>query len=243
LRINTHLHTKTQIDQKSDEIIMSSFETCPDLELFYFDFPGKAEAARLICHCAGLPLKDTRLGRDEFIAAKTSGKFAFGQVPCLFVTNGSKTSQICQSSTIARYLGKLSGHYPTDRELAAKVDMIVDEEADMFTALTCATYTERMGFGSLDEASVETIRNTIGKDIIPKHLGFLEKILESSKTGWFASTPEPTIADFILAPRLKWLQSGLDQIPTTIVDGFPCVTAFLNKFYAHAKIAEYYANK
>ena len=30
----------------------------------------KGEAARLLCHCAGIPLKDTRLARDEFTTMK-----------------------------------------------------------------------------------------------------------------------------------------------------------------------------
>ena len=48
---------------------MSTF-SIPQLELVYFDFPGKGEAARLLCHCAGIPFKDTRLSRDEFTAMK-----------------------------------------------------------------------------------------------------------------------------------------------------------------------------
>ena len=119
---------------------MSSF---PNLELFYFDIPGKGEAIRLHNAFAGLPLKDTRLTRDQFCAMKENGDLPYGQVPLLAVDN---KHYIAQSAAIMRYLGKLSGLYPSDPIKAALVDSIIDEENDLFAGLTCSRYRDRFGF-------------------------------------------------------------------------------------------------
>ena len=49
-------------------------------KLYYFDIPGKAEAARLACQYAGFPMEDVRLSKEEFLAMKEAGKLPFGQV-------------------------------------------------------------------------------------------------------------------------------------------------------------------
>lgn len=49
-------------------------------KLYYFDIPGKAEAARLACQYANFPIEDVRLSREEFLAMKEAGKLPFGQV-------------------------------------------------------------------------------------------------------------------------------------------------------------------
>jgi len=198
-----------------------------------------------LCYCEGIPLKDTRLTRDEFVSMKSSGKLKLGQVPALI----SDGTQICQSNAIMRYLGKLTGLYPADNIAAANVDMLLDEEIDMFMGLSCATYRERFGFGSLDDHTATKCREDVANEVLPRHLGFLEKILESyandggSVSGWLANTKGPSIVDFVYAPRLQWLKSGLNNIPTTIIDPYPRVMAFLERFYAHPKIAEYYASR
>lgn len=52
----------------------------PIPKLYYFDIPGKAEAARLACMYGDFPIEDIRLSRDEFLAMKEEGKLPFGQV-------------------------------------------------------------------------------------------------------------------------------------------------------------------
>lgn len=113
-------------------------KTFPKLKLFYFNIPGKGEAIRLACAYGGVPLDDFRMHSDDFHELKVSGKLAFGQVPALEV-NGE--SMLFQSAAIMRYIGKLAGLYPTDDDLyAAKIDMIVDQEVDLFTGLSVSRY-------------------------------------------------------------------------------------------------------
>jgi glutathione S-transferase len=76
-----------------------------ELELFYFDIPGRAEAIRMLCKHAGLDLKDTRLTREQFLEMRKSGVLPFNQLPCL-LTQGQ---YIAQSGAILRFIGKISG--------------------------------------------------------------------------------------------------------------------------------------
>ncbi|CAM9153105.1 unnamed protein product, partial [Ectocarpus fasciculatus] len=92
-------------------------------KLYYFDIPGKAEAARLACQYAGYPIEDVRLSREEFLAMKEAGRLPFGQVPVMDIGDGT---MIGQSAAIMRYLGKKTGLYPSDDVVAALVDSIID---------------------------------------------------------------------------------------------------------------------
>jgi glutathione S-transferase len=51
----------------------------------------------------------------------------------------------------------------------------------------------------------------------------------------------PSIADFILVPRLQWLASGAnDGISLTILDAFPHLKAVIAKLMALPAVIEYY---
>lgn len=75
---------------------------------------------------------------NEFHDLKVSGKLAFGQVPALSV---DEDTMLFQSAAIMRYVGKLAGLYPTNDDLyAAKIDMVVDQESDLFAGLSVSRY-------------------------------------------------------------------------------------------------------
>ncbi len=119
-------------------------KTHPKLKLYYFNIPGKGEPIRLACAYGGVELDDFRMHANEFHDLKVSGKLAFGQVPALSVNDDQ---MIFQSAAIMRYVGKLTGLYPTNDDLlAAKIDMIVDSENDMFTGLAVSRYRGTFAF-------------------------------------------------------------------------------------------------
>ena len=116
---------------------LSKTNKTPKLKLYYFDIPGKAEAIRLLCTYSNLSFEDIRLTRAQFEDLRAKNKLSFGQVPALDVNEGTI---LVQSAAIMRYLGKLSGLYPSDPLLAAKVDAVMDEEADLLTGLSVSKY-------------------------------------------------------------------------------------------------------
>lgn len=217
-------------------------EQQPKLKLYYFDIKGKGEAIRLLCAFAGLELEDYRFGsRDEFNTLKADGTLAFGQVPLLEVDG---THKLVQSAAILRYLGKLSGLYPEDPLVAAKVDAILDQETDAFSGVTVCTYSTRFGI-ELDDSAKEKSYETISKEVLPRHLGNLEKLLEASSTGWLADTEEPSPADFAWYCRLADALPTKSELSDSIkkMDGYPACKAFVEKMKSLDEIKEYYAKK
>jgi glutathione S-transferase len=67
----------------------------------------------------------------------------------------------------------------------------------------------RFGFGFLatNEAILAEVRKSLNDEVIPRHLEFIENLLVKSTTGWIANTTEPSIADFILVPRLQVIKN------------------------------------
>ena len=103
-----------------------------------------------------------------------------------------------------RYLGKLTGLYPTCPVKAALVDSLMDFEADLFAGLSVSRYSERFGYSVLTPENIAVIRKELNDKVLPAQLANLERILQKSKTGYAADTEEPSIADFVLVPRLEW---------------------------------------
>ena len=235
-----------------NEIAMISgqmLKTEPALELLYFDLPGKGEAIRLACWHGGFALTDTRVSHDDFAKLKDSGELAFGQMPALNVTStdseGRFKQQLVQSAAIMRYIGKLTGLYPEDPLVAADVDALIDAENDLMTGYRVSKYQERFGFagvlGGQDGEGTNMVREAIDKEVLPRHLGNLEKRAAVSTSGWIASTPEPTIADFILAGTLNTLHTRpIDGIRKEILSSYPSLSAFVEKFQALPSVISYY---
>lgn len=100
---------------------------------------------------------------------------------------------------------------------------------------------ERMGFAALNDETVFKIRKTLNDEVLPKHLG-----LRKSPSGWLAGGSEPSIADFILVPRLQWLATpnlhdGIES--DVILNNFPLLKALIEKFLNLPCVVEYYSQR
>jgi len=189
-----------------------------------------------------------------------NGQLQFGQVPALEVRDGVL---LVQSAAILRFIGKKTGLYPEDHELAAAVDALVDQETDLFAGLTVAKYPERFGFGQL--ANVEDkIRKYIMEDILTdtviRHLRLLEAMLvknhenaiasQTCEDGdscnvslWLAGATSPTIAEFTLVPRIKDLQALVNkEMEYDILAVCPQLREVVQRFYALPAVRSYYEN-
>lgn len=246
-------------------ISVSSDDFVP--KLYYFDLAGKAEGIRLACEYSGFEFEDIRLTRDQFAEMKANGQLQFGQVPALEVREGVL---LVQSAAILRFIGKKTGLYPVDHELAAAVDALVDQETDLFAGLTVAKYPERFGFGQLanvDEKIRKYIMEDILTDTIIRHLRLLETMLiktdnntatnracidgrdrcegdpsgTSSEAFWLAGAASPTIAEFTLVPRIRDLQALVDkEMDFDILVMFPKLRGLIDRFYNMPAIHAYY---
>ena len=85
------------------------------------------------------------------------------------------------------------------------------------------------------------VRAALNDEVIPKHHSFLETLLGRSSTGWVAGTENPSIADFILVPRLQWLASGNNEgISTEILAPYPLLQAMMTKLMTLPAVVDYY---
>jgi glutathione S-transferase len=79
------------------------------------------------------------MGFPEFKEAKAAGTLPMGQLPVLDLEDdaGNKKT-IPQSGAILRYVGKLTGSYPSDPVQAMEVDVVIDalEDATSYLSMT-----------------------------------------------------------------------------------------------------------
>eukprot|EP00937_MAST-01D_sp_MAST-1D-sp2_P004257 g4257.t1 len=214
------------------------------VQIYYFDFSGKAEALRLLCAHGELPFEDVRLTREQFVEKKASGELPFGQVPALRVETGEL---LVQSAAIARYIGKRTGLYPDDPVVAARVDALLDSEADLRAGLTASKYQARYGFesalGGMGAEGTAKVRKALNDEVLPRHLGNLERAVADfvAADKWAAGTAQPTVADFVLcAWSLPDLQSGsVDGIATDILAPYPSLNKLIERFGALPSVAKW----
>ena len=115
-----------------------------------------------------------------------------------------------------------------------------------FTIATLCTHgnTERFGFDFLNRSPelVAEARAFLNTNTLPRHLQFLERLMAASTTGWIANTPQPSIADFVLVPRLQWLVSGQHEgIDRDLISKHaPLVAGMITRFNELPQIVAYY---
>lgn len=89
--------------------------------LHYFPLRARGEAAKMMCHMAGVPLQLDVLDFAQFGERKAEISH-FGQLPSL-TANGKLISQ---SGAINRYLAHVCDLVPKDANLAADQDMMME---------------------------------------------------------------------------------------------------------------------
>jgi len=205
------------------------------IRLRYFPFPGRAGAIRDALRIGGIAFEDAHVPPDRFPALKASGELPFGSLPVLDVeTRGTKVSA-AQSNAILRFVGRRSGLYPTNDDLRAlKVDEALDLGEDLYHLLT----------PSMVEGNAErrmAMRKVLAEETLPRWIGFLERLLVANGRTGFVAGDALTVADL----KLYWISDKLtngtlDGVPTTLLDGFPAVTAWRKNVAAvrEARLAE-----
>ena len=207
-----------------------------DLKIYYSHTPfWRAEVLRVSLFIGNISFEDVRISREEFREVILTGKLRngmsipFHQLPVLEIDG----KIVGQTGAIARFCGKLSGLYPENDLLAAKVDQIIDTATDI-TNLVSPTVREK------NEIIKKDKREKLSNKLLPRWFTYLENILENEKgSTWFVDN-KMSIADIAIWRLLGWLKSGmLDGIPTNICDSYTKLNNVHAEVHKHPKVQEW----
>eukprot|EP00300_Choanocystis_sp_HF-7_P038407 c5530_g1_i1.p1 GENE.c5530_g1_i1~~c5530_g1_i1.p1 ORF type:complete len:217 (+),score=43.90 c5530_g1_i1:38-652(+) len=197
----------------------------PKLSYFNINF-GRAEGARLAFHIAGVPFVDDRVDSKNFGALKPT--LPLGQLPVLEVEG----EVFPQSLAILRYVGKLTGLYPTDPLAALRVDSLIDTLEDLNTILGRSA--------RLEPAAKKAARELVAAEDLPRFMRIAEETLAKNGTGFLVGD-SLTIADLQLLNGTRRLLNGfVDDVPASVLDPYTLVLEHTARLNAHPKIAEWY---
>ncbi|KAH7478975.1 hypothetical protein KRP22_010973 [Phytophthora ramorum] len=200
----------------------------PTIKLTYFNFTGRAEAARLAFYLGGVPFEDNRMSRDQFSALKTS--LPLGQLPVLEVDGEVFT----QSSAILRYAGRLGGLYPTSAPFAAaKVDEMLHALAEMGEQMMPS-------FSEKDEDKKKAMREELATVTLPRYAAQLDARLEKMRLMPVFQSEKVFVHELTIYQWMKSFRSGMiDYISPTVLDGYELLNATFDKVAKHPKVVEW----
>ncbi len=199
------------------------------LKLTYFDVPGgRAEPTRLALHIGGIAFEDYRFPFSDFPEVRKNTPL--NQVPTLQIND----LLVTQSDAITRYVGKLTGLYPTDNLQALFCDEVLSALEDVNIRVGAT-------FGMTGD-ELKNARAALVTGLLPRYLQWLQKQLESHGGEFFADH-RLTIADLKAFVCLRGLSSGkLDHIPTDLLDQVaPKLVSYLQRIGNIPAIAQYYS--
>jgi glutathione S-transferase len=202
-----------------------------ELKLTYFDFDGgRGEPARLALHIGGIAFEDHRIAGKDWPALRD--KTPFLALPTLEV-DGRVFSQ---SNSINRYVGKLTGLYPSDDLQALLCDEVMEAVEDISNRIA-----QTIG---LPEDGKKKAREELAAGHITRYLEQFQARLEAAGGEYFADR-HLTVADLKVAMLIRWLRSGvLDYIPKDLVDTVaPQLVKHCERVTGHPKVAEYYQRR
>jgi len=215
-------------------------EACTTPKLKYFDIRGRGEAIRMAFHDQGVEFVDDSFTSDEW--GKTSpdglkatwtaeGKLAFGQVPLLEM-DGLK---LVQSHTILRYMGRKYGWYSGTPEQLAKIDLVADGTEDVRKKLGGIRYSEKS-----DEEKAAMYTQYFTDPAEGKlWVGYLDKLVAASTTGFAASTADATHADYLLLDLLDLHDALGGEQAATLISTMPALTAFRGMMTSRPNLKKY----
>lgn len=191
------------------------------IRLHYFPFPGRGGAIRDALRIGGIPFEDDHVPFERFAEQKAKGELPFGSLPVVDVEEGGRTVTAAESNAILRYAGRLAGLYPVDDPLRAlKVDEAMDLGEDLFRLIGPSIVEP-------DTARKMAMRKVLAEETLPLWGGFFEKLLVRNGATGFVVGDTLTVGDLKLHWIIDKLTNGsLDGVPTTVLDGFPTITAW-----------------
>jgi len=194
----------------------------PEIKFYYFDFNGRGEPCRLVLHYAGIKFEDIRFSRDKWPEYKPLSPF--GQTP--FAKIDGKVYG--QSLALAQFFARLGNLYGKTNVDALKIEQLGQLLQDLFQEIAKA-------FFEPDPAKKVEISRNVKEEVVPKFLGFINKLLEENG-GRCLVGDGVTLADILIYD----LRTGF--FVEYIKDAFeklPLLTALVNKIGNNERIRAY----
>ncbi|GBG30258.1 Glutathione S-transferase [Hondaea fermentalgiana] len=219
------------------------------IKLTYFDIQGVAEKVRLAFVLNGVDFEDVRIKHAEWQELKPKTKF--GQLPLMQIDDGEEVAQSDAMLRFAATLGaaKLMPKEPIEQLKVNEAMGLVDDIARSWMpahsiGMSPQKFGYEEGFQNTDEgkAKVLAMRENWLKTELPKFMKLVTALIEANgDEGFLASKDAPTIADCHMVPLLRNYQRGfMDGVPTTSLDEFTTVTAYIKRFLSIPEVAKYY---
>eukprot|EP00041_Stephanoeca_diplocostata_P013017 m.221412 g.221412 ORF g.221412 m.221412 type:complete len:484 (+) comp19188_c0_seq3:291-1742(+) len=201
------------------------------MRLTYFDGNGRADPIRLALRISEIPFEDERIQLRDWMGMRDSGDrdLPLCQLPTLTVN----TTVYCQSMAQLRFVGRLSGLYPTDPLAQLCVDEIVD---------TCQEVLNRAP-NAHDMNAKRALRESYAAKHMSKAFKFINCRLASSMAEYGKTTcccgTDLSIADLTLYALCRLITLGeFDHVSPAFVDAtrFPALAAVLQTIQQHPKM-------
>ena len=131
--IKSNEETKATFKKWKEEKEKKRAQMGPSLSITYFPVNGRGAALRAACIIGGISYEDNIITFDQLPQQKQDGLRRWSGIPEITIYNkqNAKISCIGQSNTCLRYIGTITGLYPTNPLQAALVDEILDSVEDI----------------------------------------------------------------------------------------------------------------
>ncbi|CAK8678998.1 unnamed protein product [Clavelina lepadiformis] len=195
----------------------------------YWDIRALAEPIRMILEYCGADYEDKRyqlrgespnIDRSDWLDVKFKLGLEFPNLPYLIDGDVKMTQQWAIIKYVSQKYGNL---VPKTNEETRRCDMAQEVARDLLFALIRTLF----GSGSFEDAKKHFL-----EEMIPKHLGALEKFLGDQD--WMAGATL-TYVDFEICERLD----VLNEFKSDCLDKYPNMKKYKERFFALDKIAAY----
>ncbi|CAD5219449.1 unnamed protein product [Bursaphelenchus xylophilus] len=201
----------------------------PNYELLYFEFRGRAEAARLVLNYAKVPFTDTRIPREEWPSLKgDKSRFPYGQLPVLLIDG----KPLAQSHAILRYLAPECGVAGRSRLEAAEIDELY-EVCRCFFDLIIPYLRVYLGFGAGDK---EQLYKDVFLPALDKELPVIQELI--GENGFFHPSGV-TYTDFYFADSIE----AFVRMHPADFEKFPKILEHIKRIHQLPELQEYLAKR
>ena len=216
--------------------------------LTYVNLPGIGEPIRLSFFLAGIPFEDRRIDYSEVNTIRKT--LPTGQLPLLEIFDeSSPTLRFSQSTSILRFVGRLSNLYPVESPLVClRCDMILEALGDIVHVLKPLWYKSILWRSpltgkplvDLNPDQVRECQTQLNEVVLPARFGMLEKLLMEENGNYFCGG-EMTICDLAFFVMGCGILGGwyCDGVSPSVLENCPGLRGLVARMKTHEKIIEW----